>query len=241
MKFIVEDEQASRDAVDSGEEVIRTTRCGHVGRRSAGVERLRAGAGQRPTRRSTSCRFRRLDDLTERDLSKLPYMVRTGWSSRAEPPRRAVGLRTRLQEDRRIGATMPSATRSSAASSAHPRPAAGKDHPEHRPPPGAKDFGTVYPDYQGRSRTQPPPSMVGPMALEFPKQLALGKRSRSSAADELRRIAPPSMGDEAIGHGRAAIQRRAGKSKNEAFVKKYRAKTARSPRLFGGPTIRRRR
>ena len=42
------------------------------------------------------------DDLTQRDLTKYPYFIRTGWtSSQPHHPLGAVGLRAGLQEDRR--------------------------------------------------------------------------------------------------------------------------------------------
>ena len=68
------------------------------------------------------------DDLTQRDLAKFPYLIRTGWTS--SQPHHALGAwacEQGSQEDRRDRApTMRSATRSSAASRRRSKTAAGR-------------------------------------------------------------------------------------------------------------------
>ncbi len=100
----------------------------HAGRRRAGDDRLRAGAGRHPRedalhrldrdrRRSRAARLREISLHGAPDLRAVA----------AQPSARAMGLRAGLQADRRRSRpTMPSATRRSAASRRRSRTAAAR-------------------------------------------------------------------------------------------------------------------
>src|SRR5258708_21261780 len=73
------------------------------------------------------------------------------------------------------------------------------------------------------------------MSLQFPKQLAASgnKKPVLGGGTSYDEFVLPSMGDEAIGHV-SALQYSAAleTSKNEAFVKKYRAKFGKVPSYY---------
>jgi branched-chain amino acid transport system substrate-binding protein len=77
--------------------------------------------------------------------------------------------------------------------------------------------------------------MVGPMALQFPKQLAAAgnKKPVIGGGTSYDEFVLPSMGDEVIGHV-STLQYSAAldNPKNEAFVKKYRAKYGKVPSYY---------
>ena len=77
--------------------------------------------------------------------------------------------------------------------------------------------------------------MVGPMSLQFPKQLAASgnKKPVIGGGTSYDEFVLPSMGDEVIGHV-SALQYSAALEtpKNEAFVKKYRAKFGKVPSYY---------
>jgi len=102
------------------------------------------------------------------------------------------------------------------------------------PPLGSKDFGPYIPIIKGDADAVFT-LMVGPMVLQFPKQLrGAGYRKPiiggGTSYDE---FALPFMGDEVIGDV-SALQYSAALEtpRNEAFVKKYRAKYGKVPSYF---------
>ena len=103
VKFIVEDEQGKPDtAVTKVQEADPAGQGAHVRRRPAGLDRLRAGAGQH--RREDG--LRRLGRGGRRSHPARPRQVSVHDPHRlvelaAEPSVRTVGLRAGLQEDRR--------------------------------------------------------------------------------------------------------------------------------------------
>ena len=82
--------------------------------------------------------------------------------------------------------------------------------------------------------------MVGPMSLQFPKQLAAAgnKKPVIGGGTSYDEFVLPSMGDEVIGHV-SALQYSAAidTPKNAAFVKAYRAKYGKVPSLLFGDQL----
>ena len=102
------------------------------------------------------------------------------------------------------------------------------------PPLGTKDFGPYIPTIK-QDADAIFSLMVGPMSLQFPKQLrgAGYKKPIIGGGTSYDEFALPFMGDEVIGdvsalHYSAAIQT----PKNEAFVKAYRAKYGKVPSYY---------
>ena len=102
------------------------------------------------------------------------------------------------------------------------------------PPLGTKDFGpfipTIKADADGVFSL-----MVGPMALQFPKQLRASgyKKPIIGGGTSYDEFALPFMGDEVVGDV-SSLQYSAALTtpKNEAFVKAYRAKYGKVPSYF---------
>ena len=81
--------------------------------------------------------------------------------------------------------------------------------------------------------------MVGPMSLQFPKQLRASgyKKPILGGGTNYDEFILPSMDDEVIGDVSSFMYSAAlDTPKNEAFVKKYRACTARCRRIIRRPT-----
>ena len=102
------------------------------------------------------------------------------------------------------------------------------------PPLGTKDFGPYIPTIKADADAIFS-LMVGPMSLQFPKQLAASgnKKPVIGGGTSYDEFVLPSMGDEVIGHV-SALQYSAALEtpKNEAFVKKYRAKYGKVPSYY---------
>jgi len=102
------------------------------------------------------------------------------------------------------------------------------------PPIGTKDFGPYIPTLR-QDADAIFTLMVGPMSLQFPKQLAAAgnKKPVIGGGTSYDEFVLPSMGDEVIGHV-SALQYSAALEtpKNEAFVKKYRAKYGKVPSYY---------
>ena len=102
------------------------------------------------------------------------------------------------------------------------------------PPLGNKDFGPFIPTIKADADAMFS-LMVGPMALQFPKQLrAAGyKKPIIGGGTSYDEFALPFMGDEVVGDV-SALQYSAALTtpKNEAFVKAYRAKYGKVPSYF---------
>ncbi|MGB8897325.1 MAG: ABC transporter substrate-binding protein, partial [Pseudolabrys sp.] len=102
------------------------------------------------------------------------------------------------------------------------------------PPLGTKDFGPYIPTINANA-DMIYTVMVGPMSLQFPKQLRSAgiKKPIVAGGTSYDEFALPFMGDEVIGdvsslHYSAAIQT----PENEAFVKEYRAKYGKVPSYY---------
>ena len=175
------------------------------------------------------------DDLTQRDSAKYPYVMRTGWSS--SQPSHPFGEWACEQGYKRIAVI--------AADYAFGYEVAGgfqkafEDCGGHIvqkiwPPLGTNDFGPYIPTIK-RDVDAIFTVMVGPMSLQFPKQLAAAgiKKPVIGGGTSYDEFVLPSMGDEVLGHV-SALQYSAGidTPKNAAFVKKYREKYGKVPSYY---------
>ncbi len=175
------------------------------------------------------------DDLTQRDLEKYPYIIRTSWTS--SQPHHPLGQWACDQGYKRV-ATI-------GADYAFGHEVVGGFHRVFEdcggrvvqkiwPPLGTKDFGpyipTLKPDVDAIFSL-----MVGPMALQFPKQLlAAGiKKPVIGGGTSYDEFVLPSMGEEVLGHV-SALQYSAAidTPKNQAFVKAYREKYGKVPSYY---------
>ena len=145
-----------------------------------------------------------------------------------------MGLRPGLQEDhrhrRRLCLRLRGGRRLPAAFEA----CGGKIVQKIWPPLGTKDFGPYIPTFKADADAIFT-MMVGPMALQFPKQLrgAGNKKPVIGGGVSYDEFVLPFMGDEVIGHV-SALQYSAAidTPKNEAFVKAYRAKFGKVPGYY---------
>ena len=175
------------------------------------------------------------DDLTQRQLGKYPYFVRTSWtSSLPHHPLGQWACENGFKKVITIAADYAFGYETVGGFQAAFEACGGKVIQKIWPPLNTKDFGPYIPtfkaDADGVFTT-----MVGPMALQFPKQLrAAGSKLKILGSgvsyDE---FVLPFMGDEVIGdvsalHYSAAIDTPA----NEKFVKAYRAKFGKVPGYY---------
>jgi branched-chain amino acid transport system substrate-binding protein len=175
------------------------------------------------------------DDLTQRDLPKYPYMIRTGWSS--SQPSHPFGQWACEQGYKKIAAIGADYAFGYEVIGGFQRAfeaCGGQIIQKIWPPLGTKDFGPYIPTIK-READAILTLMVGPMSLQFPKQLrAAGWRKPvlggGTSYDE---FVLPAMGDEVIGHV-SALQYSAAidTPKNAAFVKAYRAKFGKVPSYY---------
>jgi branched-chain amino acid transport system substrate-binding protein len=175
------------------------------------------------------------DDLTQRDLSKFPYMIRTGWSS--SQPNHPYGQWACEQGYKKIAAVAADYAFGYEQVGGFQKAfedCGGKIIQKIWPPLGTKDFGPYIPSLKADADAIFS-MMVGPMALQFPKQLRQSgfKKPIVGGGTSYDEFALPFMGDEVIGDV-SALQYSAALEtpKNEAFVKKYRAKFGKVPSYF---------
>src|SRR5580698_3852808 len=175
------------------------------------------------------------DDLTQRQLGNYPYFIRTGWSS--SQPHHPLGQWACDQGYKKIAAVAADYAFGYDAVGGFQKAfedCGGKIIQKIWPPLGTKDFGPYIPTLKDDADAVFS-LMVGPMALQFPKQLRQSGYTKpivggGTSYDE---AALPFMGDEAIGDV-SALQYSAGLQtpKNEAFVKEYRSKYGKVPSYF---------
>ncbi len=175
------------------------------------------------------------DDLTQRDLPKYPYMIRTGWTS--SQPHHALGQWACDQGYKKIvaiGADYAFGHESVGGFQKTFEDCGGKIVQKIWPPFGTKDFGPYIPTIKADADAIFS-LMVGPMVIQFPKQLRQSgyKKPIVGGGTSYDEFALPVMGDEVIGDV-SALQYSAALAtpKNEAFVKKYRAKYGKVPSYF---------
>ena len=175
------------------------------------------------------------DDLTQRQADKFPYLIRTGWSS--SQPSQPMGQWACDQGYKKIaavGADYAFGYEQVGGFQKTFEDCGGKVIQKIWPPLGTKDFGPYIPTIKADADAIFS-LMVGPMALQFPKQLrgAGIKKPILGGGTSYDEFVLPFMGDEVIGdvsalHYSAAIQT----PKNEAFVKAYRDKYGKVPSYY---------
>ncbi|MGQ0607928.1 MAG: ABC transporter substrate-binding protein [Chloroflexota bacterium] len=175
------------------------------------------------------------DDLTQRDLGKYPYFVRPGWTS--SQPSHPFGKWACEQGYKRIvtiGADYAFGYEVIGGFQKAFEDCGGKVIQKLWAPIGTKDFGPYIPTIK-RDADAIFTLMVGPMSLQFPKQLAASgnKKPVLGGGTSYDEFVLPSMGDEVIGHV-SALQYSAALDtpKNIAFVKKYREKYGKVPSYY---------
>ena len=175
------------------------------------------------------------DDLTQREAAKYPYLIRTGWSS--SQPNHPYGQWACDQGYKKIvivAADYAFGYEQAGGFQKSFEDCGGKIVQKIWPPLGNKDFGPFIPTIKADADAVFS-LMVGPMAAQFPKQLrAAGyKKPILGGGTSYDEFALPFMGDEVVGDV-SALQYSAALTtpKNEAFVKKYRAKYGKVPSYF---------
>jgi len=175
------------------------------------------------------------DDLTQRQLSKYPYFVRTGWtSSQPSHPFGQWACEQGYKKIAAIGADFAFGYEVIGGFQRSFESCGGKIIQKLWPPLGTKDFGPYIPQLK-KDADAILTLMAGPMSLAFPKQLLAAGIHKpvlggGTSYDE---FVLPSMGDEVLGHV-SALQYSAALDtpKNEAFVKKYRSAYGKVPSYY---------
>jgi len=175
------------------------------------------------------------DDLTQRDLAKFPYFIRTGWTS--SQPSHPFGQWACDQGYKRIvtiGADYAFGYEVIGGFQRAFEACGGQIVQKVWPPLGTKDFGPYIPTLRADADAIFT-VMVGPMSLQFPKQLAAAgnKKPVIGGGTSYDEFVLPAMGDEVIGHV-SALQYSAALDtpKNADFVRKYRAKYGKVPSYY---------
>ena len=175
------------------------------------------------------------DDLTQRQLGKYPYFIRTSWTS--SQPHHALGQWACDQGYKKVVSVAADYAFGYEVQGGFQKAfedCGGKVVQKIWPPLGTKDFGPYIPTIKADADAIFS-LMVGPMALQFPKQLrgAGIKKPILGGGTSYDEFALPFMGDEVIGdvsalHYSAAIDT----PRNQAFVKAYRTKYGKVPSYY---------
>jgi len=175
------------------------------------------------------------DDLTQRQADKYPYLIRTGWTS--SQPNHPLGQWACEQGYKKIAAVSADYAFGYEQVGGFQKAfedCGGKIIQKIWPPLGTKDFGPFIPTIKADADAVFS-LMVGPMALQFPKQLRASgyKKPIIGGGTSYDEFALPFMGDEVVGDV-SSLQYSAALTtpKNEAFVKAYRAKYGKVPSYF---------
>jgi len=175
------------------------------------------------------------DDLTQRQLDKYPYFVRTGWTS--SQPSHPFGEWACQQGYKKIAVIAADYAFGYEVVGGFQKAfeeCGGKIVQKIWPPLGTKDFGPYLPTLKADADAIFS-LMVGPMVPQFPKQLAAAgnKKPVIGGGTSYDEFILPAMGDEAIG-GVSPLQYSAALDtpKNAEFVKAYRAKYNKVPSYF---------
>jgi branched-chain amino acid transport system substrate-binding protein len=175
------------------------------------------------------------DDLTQRDLKEYPYIVRTSWSS--SQPHHPLGkwaCENGYKSVVAIAADYAFGHEVLGGFQKAFEDCGGRIVQKIWPPLGTKDFGPYIPTIK-RDADAIFSLMVGPMALQFPKQLAEAgiKKPLIGGGTSYDEFVLPSMGDEVLGHV-SALQYSAALDtpKNREFVRKYREKYGKVPSYY---------
>jgi branched-chain amino acid transport system substrate-binding protein len=175
------------------------------------------------------------DDLTQRQASKYPYFFRTTWTS--SQPHHPLGKWACEQGHKKIVTVAADYAFGYEVVGGFQKAfedCGGKIIQKIWPRLGEKDFGPYIPQIKADADAVFS-LMVGPMSLQFPKQLrAAGfKKPIIGGGTSYDEFALPFMGDEVIGDV-SALQYSAAieTPKNEAFVKAFRAKYGKVPSYY---------
>ncbi len=175
------------------------------------------------------------DDLTQRKLSEFPYMIRTGWTS--SQPMHPLGQWACEQGYKKvvaIAADYAFGYESVGGFQKAFEDCGGKVIQKIWPPLNTKDFGPYIPTIKADADAIFT-VMVGPMTLQFPKQLRDSgvKKPIIGSGASYDEFALPFMDDEVIGDV-SALQYSAALEtpKNEAFVKAFRSKFGKVPGYY---------
>ena len=175
------------------------------------------------------------DDLTQRQLKDFPYLIRTVYSSsQATQPLGQWACDQGYKKIVTVAADYAFGYESVGGFQKVFEDCGGKIIQKIWPPLGTKDFGPYIPTIKGDTDAVFS-LMVGPMALQFPKQLRASgyKKPLIGGGTSYDEFALPFMGDEVIGDVSALIYSAALETpKNEAFVKAYRAKYGKVPGYY---------
>jgi branched-chain amino acid transport system substrate-binding protein len=175
------------------------------------------------------------DDLTQRDLDKYPYIVRTSWTS--SQPHHPMGQWACDQGYKRVITVAADYAFGHEVAGGFQRvfeDCGGRVIQKVWPPLGTKDFGPYIPTLK-KDADAIFTVMVGPMALQFPKQMQQSgiKTPLIGGGTSYDEFVLPAMGDEVLGHV-SSLQYSAALEtpKNAAFVKAYRAKYGKVPSYY---------
>ena len=175
------------------------------------------------------------DDLTQRQASKYPYFFRTTWTS--SQPNHPLGQWACDQGYKKIvtiGADYAFGYESVGGFQKAFEDCGGKVIQKLWPRLGEKDFGPFIPQIKSDADAVYT-LMVGPMALQFPKQLRQSgfKKPVIGGGTSYDEFILPFMGAEVIGDV-SSLQYSAAipTKKNEAFVKAYRTKYGKVPSYY---------
>ncbi|MBV8793163.1 MAG: ABC transporter substrate-binding protein [Pseudolabrys sp.] len=236
VKFIVEDEQAKSDlAVTKAKKLVLQDGAQMF------IGGLLASTGYALAPVSTETKTIYIssvpaaDDLTQRQFDKYPYFIRTSWTS--SQPHQPLGQWACDQGYKKVVAIAADYAFGYEVVGGFQKvfeDCGGKVIQKIWPPLGTKDFGPYIPTMKADADAIFS-LMVGPMSLQFPKQLrgAGIKKPIIGGGTSYDEFALPFMSDEVIGdvsalHYSAAIET----PKNEAFVKAYRAKYSKVPSYY---------
>jgi branched-chain amino acid transport system substrate-binding protein len=236
VKYILEDEQAKPSiAVLKAEKLIRQDRIHLL------VGGVTASTGYALAPVSTREKVAYVasitsgDDLTQRDSAKYPYLVRTGFTS--SQPSQPLGQWACEQGYKRIVAVAADYAFGYETVGGFQKTfeeCGGKIIQKIWPPLGTIDFGPFIPTIK-QNADAIFTLMVGPMPLQFPKQLAAAGNTKPviGSATSYDEFSLPFMGDEVIGHV-SALQYSAALDtpRNAAFVKAYRGKYGKVPSYY---------
>jgi branched-chain amino acid transport system substrate-binding protein len=175
------------------------------------------------------------DDLTQRQLDKYPYFIRTSWTS--SQPSHPFGQWACDQGIKTVAAIAADYAFGYEVTGGFQKAfedCGGKVIQKVWVPIGTKDFGPYIPTLK-TSADRIFSLMVGPSALQFPKQLNASGYTKPMIGGGVSydEFTLPAMGNEVIGHI-APLQYSAALDtpKNAAFVKEYRAKAGKVPSYF---------
>ena len=219
--LIVEDDQAKPDTgVTKANKLTLSGQGAHAGRRRAGDRGLRARAGRTAEKTLYIGSIATADDLAQRDLKSIPYFIRTGWAVAAAsrsangPASRATSGSSPIAADYAFG------HESAGGFQKAFEDCGGKVVQKIWPPIGTKDFGPYIPTIKADIDAIFA-LMVGPMVLQFPKQLrAVGyKKPIIGGGTSYDEFMLPFMGDEVIGDVSALHVQRCARHAEERRVR----------------------